>query len=208
MYQINASFFLIGALIFYVIKFTSELKLGDEKSLEIQPKRNVGTVFYLWVGSIFLFAAANLIQTMMQIAIYSLAPMHGIIYIIPTIILLIHSIIFIIPSFIRPTVNFLLGIAIGTGLIIGILLVMSYLFPYSFIDFGLGVLPFPMVIASPTGVFCALGIYLLLKKYLTKYNVDLWDISAANYIKFFKNQWFGICFMIITFITAWIYISL
>ncbi|MHA1268471.1 MAG: hypothetical protein ACTSPY_01670 [Candidatus Helarchaeota archaeon] len=208
MYQINVAFFLIGALIFFVIKFMSELKLWGEDPLKTVPKRWAGTIFYLWFGSIFLFASFNILASMIQIAMVSTAPKHVIIYLIPMIILFLHSISFISPSFIKPTINFLLGIMISAIITIVIFLILSFLYPSSFLSIGVGVLPFSFFVASPIGFFSGLIIYVFLKKFLKNYNKDLWDISNKWYIQLFRNDWFEIILIIITFIVAWIYITL
>lgn len=208
MYQINPAFFLIGALIFLVIKFTSELRLFGEDPLRKVPKRWAGTIFNLFIGSIFFFTALNVMAVMIQIAIFSPSPSHGIIYLIPLVLLFLHSITFISPAFIKTTLNYLLAILISTIIIVVLMLILSALYPYYFVDIGLGLLPHSLFFGLPIGWFSGLLIYLALKKFNKKYNEDLWDISESKYIQFFRNDWFEISLIIITFIVAWIYIPL
>ena len=208
MFQINTAFFLIGALIFLIIKFAIEVKLWGQDPLKKVPKRWAGTVFWLWMGSLFLFCALNTVAVIIQIAITSTAPAHGIIYLIPLILFIIHTIEFIIPSLIKPTKNFLLGILICSIIIVFIIIVYNIIFPYSFLDIFLGILPLPVALAIPVGWFSTLIFYVFLKKFIKKYNEDLWDISESNIVQLFRNDWFKLALIIITFITAWIYIPL
>ncbi|MHA1251321.1 MAG: hypothetical protein ACTSRP_15130 [Candidatus Helarchaeota archaeon] len=183
MFQINIAFFLLGALIFFTTKFISELRLWGEESPPKVPRMWAGTIFFLWMGSIFLFAALNIVGVMIEIAFTSTTPTHGVFYLPPTIVLLVVSIAFIIPVFIRPTINFLIAVLIGLGATL-------------------------ISLVSPIGLFTGLISYVPLKYLVKKYNKYAWDFSESSIIQLFRNDIFEIILIIITFITAWIYIAL
>ncbi len=208
MFQINIAFFLLGALIFFTIKFISELRLWGEESPPKVPRMWAGTIFFLWMGSIFLFAALNIVGVMIEIAFTSTTPTHGVFYLPPTIVLLVVSIAFIIPVFIRPTINFLIAVLIGLGATLISLVIFEYLYPYGYVDIMFGVIPLSMSCASPIGLFTGLISYVPLKYLVKKYNKYAWDFSESSIIQLFRNDIFEIILIIITFITAWIYIAL